>query len=525
MTTTLDHSPTNNLRNSWETPYPYLADVPLDQIAPDPSNERPGLAAAVEAALAAIPQLDNNERVLRLLDLGLADLVSSMQAGGLLERVKLYPLGPNRFRLSSGHRRFFSARFLGWATIPAIVEPAPAGAADADLARITANLCRADLDAVSLARGIKSLLDTHPGLTQAAVGAMLGKSQGHIANMLRLLGLPAEVHQLMEADKLTAGHGLELLRIAEPELNWDGKESAPASQVQIQFAQDAIEYGRSVSGLRGLINQWHQSQKYRRQDAARRAKEEEARAARARAQLPKDPTPEEIAAAEAERAKRDAAQAKKEAAEARQESRLGDRERVATDVIDGAIGYVAGAPPTVELLRLAARAALAGANAQVDYHHLIGNRESFVNEIDAAPDQATLLDLLVRIARATLRLDSDKRALSGNWEVDSWADKRWGLSVRIADALLEQKLINKLSHKTLTEGKPKPPADAAPPPAPAPATAPSCPGCRHPLRLVVKGRYYICDSPGGCECPWTLDLEPVLLADFYAAIDAAQGQA
>lgn len=469
MTTTLDHSPANTRPYG---PYTaYLDDIALADIDPDPANERPGLAAAVAAALTEWPTLDPNDRILRLRDLGLDDLVSSLQTGGLLERVKVYPHPTGRYVLSSGHRRFFGAQFLGWATIPAIVEPAPAGAADADLARITANLCRRDLDPISLARGIQALLAGHPELTQAQVGAMLGKSQGAVANTLRLLDLPDAVLQLIVDGKLTAGHGLELLRITQPERQWYSGEltGKSATDVQTRYAQAVAANGTSVANLRIQVESYIRDEA----QAVQQGRLRQAEAARARTAkleqggtLPADLSPEEIAAAQAERERKEAEAAKQQAAKGRQETRLAARERVADGVIDAALGWhpdaIPGATINLEVLRVAAVAALEGA-CQSTYSYLSPipreERAALLEEIADAGDLPALLDLLARIGRRALALDSEKRALGGNWEISKWVDVRWGLSVRIANALRDAKLIQANSYATLVNGKPQPPLE------------------------------------------------------------------
>ncbi len=45
----------------------------------------------------------------------------------------------------------------------------------------------------------------------------IGKSRSHIANMLRLLGLPPEVRAMLEDGRLTAGHARALLGAQNPQ--------------------------------------------------------------------------------------------------------------------------------------------------------------------------------------------------------------------------------------------------------------------------------------------------------------------
>ncbi|MFX8389376.1 ParB/RepB/Spo0J family partition protein, partial [Acinetobacter baumannii] len=53
--------------------------------------------------------------------------------------------------------------------------------------------------------------------TQEQLGQALGKSRSHIANTLRLLGLPETVRTMIADGKLTAGHARTLVAAEQPE--------------------------------------------------------------------------------------------------------------------------------------------------------------------------------------------------------------------------------------------------------------------------------------------------------------------
>ncbi|MGH6942596.1 MAG: ParB/RepB/Spo0J family partition protein, partial [Geminicoccaceae bacterium] len=55
------------------------------------------------------------------------------------------------------------------------------------------------------------------GHTQEALAGALGKSRSHIANLLRLLGLPPSVRQMLDDGELSAGHARALLAARDPE--------------------------------------------------------------------------------------------------------------------------------------------------------------------------------------------------------------------------------------------------------------------------------------------------------------------
>ena len=52
--------------------------------------------------------------------------------------------------------------------------------------------------------------------TQEGLSKEIGKSRSHIANLLRLLNLPAEVQDFLISGKLTAGHARALVTCDNP---------------------------------------------------------------------------------------------------------------------------------------------------------------------------------------------------------------------------------------------------------------------------------------------------------------------
>ncbi|MDA9071643.1 ParB/RepB/Spo0J family partition protein, partial [Candidatus Pelagibacter sp.] len=70
---------------------------------------------------------------------------------------------------------------------------------------IVENVQRHDLSAIEEAKGYQRLIDEF-SYDQEKVAKFIGKSRSHITNCLRILTLPIEVLNLIENQKLTAGH-------------------------------------------------------------------------------------------------------------------------------------------------------------------------------------------------------------------------------------------------------------------------------------------------------------------------------
>jgi len=143
----------------------------------------------------------------------LADLESSLRANGLLQPITVRPDASGKgFELIAGERRLRAASRLGWTDIPALVRNFD------DKALLTLalveNLQRADLDPLEEAEGYQRLINEFD-LTQQQVAEVVGKDRSTVANMLRLLGLPASVRRLVQDAKITLGHARALLALGD----------------------------------------------------------------------------------------------------------------------------------------------------------------------------------------------------------------------------------------------------------------------------------------------------------------------
>lgn len=139
----------------------------------------------------------------------LEELKNSLRASGLLQPITVRkPQGGRGYELIAGERRLRAATSLGWTEIPAVVKEID----DTTLLTLALveNLQRADLNPLEEAEGYQRLIDEF-SLTQQQVGEVVGKDRATVANMLRVLKLPASVRRLLQDGQLTLGHARALL--------------------------------------------------------------------------------------------------------------------------------------------------------------------------------------------------------------------------------------------------------------------------------------------------------------------------
>jgi ParB family chromosome partitioning protein len=143
----------------------------------------------------------------------LAELAASIAARGVIQPVVVRPIGPNRYQLVAGERRWRASQRARIHEIPAIVR-------QLDDREVTAlalieNLQREDLNPVEEARAYQKLAE-RDGLTQQDIATFVDKSRSHVANIMRLLGLPEEVLGMIERDELSMGHARALAALPDP---------------------------------------------------------------------------------------------------------------------------------------------------------------------------------------------------------------------------------------------------------------------------------------------------------------------
>jgi len=145
----------------------------------------------------------------------LDELASSIREHGILQPILVRPKqgSPGSFEIIGGERRWRAAQAAQLHEVPVVIRDL--GDREAMAAGLVENLQRQDLNALEEAEGYKRLLEEF-GLTQEHLGQSVGKSRSHVANTLRLLGLPDQVRDLLRGGALSAGHARALIGTADP---------------------------------------------------------------------------------------------------------------------------------------------------------------------------------------------------------------------------------------------------------------------------------------------------------------------
>jgi ParB family chromosome partitioning protein len=142
----------------------------------------------------------------------LAELAASIRTQGLIQPILVTPRPTGGFTIVAGERRWRAAREAGLTRVPVVVRDM-ASKRDFLEAALVENLQRSDLNAIEEAEAFDRL-QREFALSHDEIAKRMGKSRSAVSNRVRLLGLPAEIQDLVRRGELTAGQVRPLLGLA-----------------------------------------------------------------------------------------------------------------------------------------------------------------------------------------------------------------------------------------------------------------------------------------------------------------------
>ena len=174
-------------------------------------------------------------------DAELQDLAASIREKGVLQPLIVRPVAERagHFEIVAGERRWRASQIAQLHEVPVLVRVLD----DTEVLEVAIieNIQRADLNPIEEAMAFRQLMERF-GHTQERLADALSKSRSYIANLLRLLNLPADVQDLVVEEKISAGHARALITAPDP--------SALALQVTSKglSVRETEELVRDVSG-------------------------------------------------------------------------------------------------------------------------------------------------------------------------------------------------------------------------------------------------------------------------------------
>ena len=166
--------------------------VPIEFIKPNPRNPRRNFS-----------------------EVELKELSDSIRQHGVIQPIVVRAVkgAQDRYEIIAGERRWRAAQMAGLHDVPIV--PVDVSDSDALELAIIENVQREDLNPMEEAQGYHALVNEYQR-SQEEIAKVVGKSRSHVANMMRLTRLPAEVQTFIAQGQLSAGHARALIGVPDP---------------------------------------------------------------------------------------------------------------------------------------------------------------------------------------------------------------------------------------------------------------------------------------------------------------------
>lgn len=165
----------------------------------------------------------------------LRNLADSIRVKGVLQPLIVRAGAvPGRYEIVAGERRWRAAQIAQVHEVPVLIRDLD----DTEVLEVAIieNIQRADLNPIEEALAFRQLMDRF-GHTQEKLAEALSKTRSYIANLLRLLNLPADVQNLVSEGQLSGGHARALITASD----------------QLGLAQRIVREGLSVRATEDLV--------------------------------------------------------------------------------------------------------------------------------------------------------------------------------------------------------------------------------------------------------------------------------
>jgi ParB family chromosome partitioning protein len=180
-----------------------IGDVPPENIQTKSSSEK--IPIHFVYANPSQPRKNFNNELLN-------ELSESIKEQGIIQPILVRKKSEDKYEIVAGERRWRAAQLAKIHEVPVIILNID-DKKSLEFA-ILENIQRSDLNGIEEALGYDNLVRKF-AYSQETLSKILGKSRSHIANTLRLAGLPEEIKKMISDGLLTAGHARCLVNVPD----------------------------------------------------------------------------------------------------------------------------------------------------------------------------------------------------------------------------------------------------------------------------------------------------------------------
>jgi len=138
------------------------------------------------------------------------ELSESIKSQGLIQPIVVREISEGMYEIIAGERRWRACQLAGLHSVNCVVMRVDDESVY-ELALIE-NIQRENLNVVEEAKAYKNLIELN-GIKNEELSKKIGKSSSHISNLIRILDLDNEIHQMIIDGKISMGHARALIGV------------------------------------------------------------------------------------------------------------------------------------------------------------------------------------------------------------------------------------------------------------------------------------------------------------------------
>ena len=138
------------------------------------------------------------------------ELSESIKNQGLIQPIVVRETSSDSYEIIAGERRWRACQLAGLHSVNCVVMSVDENSVF-ELALIE-NIQRENLNVVEEAKAYKNLIELN-GMKNEELSKKIGKSSSHISNLIRILDLDNEIHQMIISGKISMGHARALIGV------------------------------------------------------------------------------------------------------------------------------------------------------------------------------------------------------------------------------------------------------------------------------------------------------------------------
>jgi len=140
----------------------------------------------------------------------ITELSESIKNQGLIQPIVVRETSGGMYEIIAGERRWRACQLAGLHSVSCVVMSVD----DKNVFELALieNIQRENLNVVEEAKAYKNLIELN-GLKNEELSKKIGKSSSHISNLIRILDLDEEIHQMIINGKISMGHARALIGV------------------------------------------------------------------------------------------------------------------------------------------------------------------------------------------------------------------------------------------------------------------------------------------------------------------------